>query len=182
MRARNLKPGFFKNEVLGKSDPINGHIFQGLWCLSDREGRLEDRPDRIHLEINGYRDLKTTAHALDWLAKHGFIRRYKVKRDKYIQVLKFNEHQNPHHTEKGSKLPGPNGELTVKAPKPNGHDPADSLLLIPDSGLPITDSGFPTPDPQEPDDQKVVNRKRAEELRAAICGGEADRRIKESRR
>ena len=51
MRARNLKPGFFKNEDLAEL-PFEGRLlFAGLWCLADREGRLEDRPKRIKAEI-----------------------------------------------------------------------------------------------------------------------------------
>lgn len=49
-RSRNIKPGLFKNEVLGVADPIYTILFQGLWVLADREGRLEDRPMRIKAE------------------------------------------------------------------------------------------------------------------------------------
>jgi hypothetical protein len=51
MRACNIKPGFFKNEVLGTAVPILSLLFSGLWGLADREGRLEDRPLRIKAEI-----------------------------------------------------------------------------------------------------------------------------------
>ena len=44
MRARNLKPSIFKNELLAVADPLYTLVFEGLWCLADREGRLEDRP------------------------------------------------------------------------------------------------------------------------------------------
>ena len=43
-RARNIKPGFFKNEILGVADPLYSLLFEGLWVLADRAGRLEDRP------------------------------------------------------------------------------------------------------------------------------------------
>ena len=46
-RARNIKPGFFANENLAECDPLARLLFAGLWCLADREGRLEDRPKRI---------------------------------------------------------------------------------------------------------------------------------------
>ena len=38
MRARNLKPGFFKNETLAEIEPLGRLLFQGLWCMADREG------------------------------------------------------------------------------------------------------------------------------------------------
>ena len=80
MRARNLKPGLFKNEELGTADPLYTLIFEGLWTLADREGRLEDRPLRIHAEINPYRTALGTEQALDWLVVHRFISRYRVER------------------------------------------------------------------------------------------------------
>ena len=49
-RSRNIKPSLFKNEVLGVADPLYTILFEGLWVLADREGRLEDRPLRIKAE------------------------------------------------------------------------------------------------------------------------------------
>lgn len=54
MRSRNLKPGFFRNELLAEIKPIGRILFQGLWCLADREGRLEDRPKRIKMDVLPY--------------------------------------------------------------------------------------------------------------------------------
>src|SRR5690625_577204 len=51
MRARNIKPGLFKNEILGEADPIYSLLFIGLWTLADKEGRLENRPKRIRAEL-----------------------------------------------------------------------------------------------------------------------------------
>lgn len=107
MRARNLKPSLFKNEILATSDPIYAWIFEGLWCLADREGRLEDRPRRIHLEINAGRAYETTENSLAWLAANGFIQRYTAELVDCIQVLMFSRHQKPHQREAPSVLPPP---------------------------------------------------------------------------
>jgi hypothetical protein len=48
-RARNIKPAFFKNEQLVELGMSTRLLFIGLWCLADREGRLEDRPKRIKM-------------------------------------------------------------------------------------------------------------------------------------
>lgn len=107
-RSRNIKPGFFSNEVLGVFDARIRLLFAGLWCYADRDGRLEDRPARIKAEILPYDDLDVDA-ALDTLAQpeHGpFIIRYEVEGKRYIQVVKFREHQSPHNTEKPSVIPG----------------------------------------------------------------------------
>jgi hypothetical protein len=126
MRARNIKPGLFKNEILGSSDPLFTLLFEGLWCLADREGRLEDRPLRIKAEVFPYRDNLDIHRYLTELERTGFVQRYKVGELALIQVLNFKKHQNPHHTEKKSELPAP-----VNSPLVNGEYPADSL--IPDS-------------------------------------------------
>ena len=143
-RSRNIKPGFFKNEDLGTSDPFVGLLFVGLWTLADKNGILEDRPLRIKAEIFPYREGLEVNRYLTELVTFGLIHRYEVNGVKYIQVAKFKEHQNPHHTEKPSIYPSYSDscKLTVKEPKTNGDNPADSLIpdslntdsLIPDIG------------------------------------------------
>lgn len=145
-RARNIKPGFFKNEVLGVADPLYSLLFEGLWILADRAGRLEDRPLRIKGEVFPYRDGLNVDAMLNWLESNGFIRRYTAQGKKCILVLEFVKHQNPHKNEAESELPAPSDDST----KPEeigttteiiGSTRADSLSsdsLIPDS--PILDS------------------------------------------
>lgn len=105
-RARNLKPGFFKNEDLAECSPWARLCFAGLWTLADREGRLEDRPKRIKGELFAY-DSVEVEPLLQELARFGFIVRYEVDGARYIQVSKFTEHQTPHYTERASVIPGP---------------------------------------------------------------------------
>lgn len=55
MRARNLKPGFFKNYQLAQiARPWGRLLFGGLWTLADKEGRLKDEPEWIRAEIFPY--------------------------------------------------------------------------------------------------------------------------------
>jgi hypothetical protein len=105
MRARNIKPGLFKNEELAECDIFARFMFTGLWCLADREGRLEDRPKRIRAEILPFDECDVNA-LLDQLAKSGFIDRYEVDGLKLIQIIAFSKHQYPHHREVPSSLPG----------------------------------------------------------------------------
>jgi hypothetical protein len=55
-RSRNLKPGFFKNELLADLSPLTRLFFQGIWCEADRRGILEDRPKRLKADILPYDD------------------------------------------------------------------------------------------------------------------------------
>jgi hypothetical protein len=144
-RARNIKPALFTNEILGVGHPLCTLLFQGLWVLADRAGRLEDRPLRIKAEIFPYREADVDA-MLHWLAHKGFIVRYQADGKAFIEVLNFTKHQNPHKNEKESEIPsvsdgcitsdflGTRSELI-------GSTRADSLssdsdLLIPDSLIP----------------------------------------------
>jgi len=129
-RARLIKPALFKNEILGVADPILSLLFAGLWCLADREGRLEDRHLRIKAELFPYREITAPLFNgyLTELQRLGFIRRFKVGDAAIIQVLNFTKHQTPHKTEKDSELPEEppesrakpcSSEITVKAPLNN---------------------------------------------------------------
>jgi hypothetical protein len=142
-RSRNIKPGFFRNEMLAECSPLTRLLFAGLWCLADRAGRLEDRPKRIRAEVLPYDD-GSVDDMLNELQRAGFIIRYQVGEQCFIQVLNFEKHQNPHHREAESTIPAPleDGASTGHASDKPGASPglssdkprtsrADSL--IPDS-------------------------------------------------
>ena len=141
-RARNIKPSFFTNELLGTEDPMVSLTFAGLWCLADKEGILEDRPLRIKAELFPYRENLDVNGYLTVLQRLGFIHRYVVNGVGYLQVINFEKHQCPHHTEKSKKYPKYQDvkDLTVKSPLSNDEKQvptrSDSLIhdsLIPDS-------------------------------------------------
>lgn len=146
-RSRNIKPGLFKNEILGVADPIYTLAFQGLWLLADRDGRLEDRPLRIKAETFPYRDQIDMDALLDWLQTEGFILRYQVAGKSFLQVLNFGKHQNPHKNETESEIPAPDEigstpEIIGTPTEEIRSTRADSLLLIPDS---LNKSSCPQP-------------------------------------
>lgn len=103
-RSRNIKPGLFDDEILGEADPIYTVLFCGLWTVADKEGRLEDRPMRIRKQILGYRNVDVNL-LLDWLNVESYLIRYQVEGRKYIQILNWGKHQNPHYKEADSDIP-----------------------------------------------------------------------------
>jgi hypothetical protein len=141
VRARSIKPGICDNEILGTADPLYTLLFERLWMMADREGRLEDRPLRIKAQAFPYRDGLDVDPMLVWLSEHGFIVRYVVDGNRYIQVCKFLEHQKPHQNEKDSVIPSVPSTTLVTSE----HNQGDKRLalnpssLTPDSGPP--DSG-----------------------------------------
>ncbi|MBJ2216405.1 DnaT-like ssDNA-binding domain-containing protein [Pseudomonas sp. MF7453] len=117
-RARNVKPGLFSNELLVELPAFDRLMFIGLWCLADREGRLEDRVKRIKIELLPCDDYDVDA-GLNRLASAGFISRYQVAGQSVIEIVNFQKHQSPHGSEKDSTLPDVNGYLTVNERKKN---------------------------------------------------------------
>lgn len=157
-RSRNIKPGFFKNDDLADLGPEAMLLFAGLWTLADRAGRLEDRPKRIKAEIFPYFDYDVDA-LLNQLSERGFVVRYEVDGARYVQVVNFDKHQNPHKDERASAIPAP-GEhhaSTVQAPDWHSSNRADSLNLIPDS-LPLI------PDCLEGEQDAPAKPKRASQI------------------
>lgn len=164
-RARNIKPGLFSNELLVELPAFDRLAFIGLWCLADREGRLEDRVKRIKIELFPCDDYDVDA-GLSRLAAAGFISRYQVAGYSVIEIVNFQKHQSPHGSEKDSALPDINGYLTVYERKKNvviagsqrkvlvgelelnvkeplEHvNPSLDNALIPDCGFLNPDSGF----------------------------------------
>lgn len=126
-RARNLKPGFFHDADLVELPVETRLLFAGLWTIADREGRLEDKPKQIKMDIYPADSFDVEA-MLCQLHDAKRILRYEVDGKRYIQVIKFSEHQNPHKDERASTIP---------APILHGANPADSLNLIPDSLNPV---------------------------------------------
>ena len=168
-RARNIKPSFFTNEILGTLDPFVGLTFAGLWCLADKDGILQDRPVKIKGELFPHRDGLDVNGYLTVLHLHKFIVRYVVDNSRYIKVLAFNEHQHPHHTEKAKGYPQPPAEVLAEldlfGEQPltrivNGYgtefarrSPSDSGFLIPENGecsSPVVDKSTPVDNFQPP--------------------------------
>jgi hypothetical protein len=141
-RARNIKPGFFKNEELGGLPFGARLLFIGLWTLADREGRLEDRPGRIAGELFPYdRDI-SIAEINSWLdglanGPEAFIVRYAIGKSRFLQITNFKKHQSPHHKEQASSIPA------RLDPDENGANPVHA------SGMHDASTG-PTPDDHQP--------------------------------
>ena len=165
-RARNIKPGFYKNEDLAECSVWARYIFPGLWMLADREGRLEDRPKRIKGDLLPYDGQDVEPLLAELAARKDaqgipFIIRYQNSEGRFIQISKFLVHQSPHYSEKQSIIKPPEfqesepDEAATTPRKPpeysekppvikRGSQPPDSL--IPDSLNPsslIADSPNP---------------------------------------
>lgn len=165
-RARNIKPGFFRNADLAELSFECRLLFVGLWTIADRSGRLEDRPKQVKMEIFPGDSIDVDL-MLEGLHSAGFIVRYSASNGRrYIWIRNFLKHQNPHVREPESAIPAcpeeavelqetpaNTGGCTEKAqPKkdenssgietaPGEHSASTGpARLIPDSGFLIPDS------------------------------------------
>ncbi len=116
MRTRNIRPGYFTNDVLAALPPLDRILFAALWCLADCEGRLEDRPRRIKAEALPYDDYDCDA-GLTRLQEAGFVVRYRVGAGAFIAIPKFHEHQylSADERKKRSEIPAPPGTNDLEA-------------------------------------------------------------------
>lgn len=149
-RARNIKPAFFQNEELGELLPIERLAFIGMWTVADFRGCIELKLKRLKVQLLPYDecDMELIVNVLE---KARFIRTYSVQGQRYIKIINFEKHQNPHKNERdaGSGIPdffedgnlhNENSDLYQDGTKPDfiGSTRADSLLLIPDTLIPLT--------------------------------------------
>jgi hypothetical protein len=127
MRIRSIKPEFYKHDGLAALEPITRILFTGLWCMADSAGRLEDRPKRIKAEVLPY-DTCDIEAMLAELALNGFITRYEVAGDHFIEIPAFSRHQRITGKEATaeSRFPSFSGSKRAtkgKHPRNNGETP-----------------------------------------------------------
>lgn len=124
MRSRLMKPNFYRDEDLSSLEPLAQILFSGLWCVADRDGRLEDRPRLVKSDVFPARDEVTSLDVVRWLdalVNINVIMRYEVDGKKYIQVKNFNKHQKISPKEARSTLPAPpQGAATAQQLHSNG--------------------------------------------------------------
>ncbi len=123
-KIRSIKPDFFIDEDLAQLEPLDRIAFAGLWTCADRDGRIEDRPGRLGVQILPYNgEGRNFDERLERLAAAGFIVRYRDSSGHRLLAIKsFSKHQRPHHTERPSVLEPP-PESHGEAPEDHGEDP-----------------------------------------------------------
>lgn len=118
-RTRLLHPGFFSDEKVISVPALHRILFQGLWILADREGRLEEKPVEIKIRVLPMDDCDISA-MLTVLAAAGLILRYKIGAKSYIAIPNFLRHQKPHQREVNSDIPPPQRAETTEAQPRHG--------------------------------------------------------------
>lgn len=110
-RIRTVKPDFFLDEELADLPFAARILYIGLWCLADREGRLEDRPKKIKAQLFPWDNIQIEDLLCKLHPKH--IIRYEVEGQRYIWIITFKKHQRPHTKEAPSQIPEYKGDLIL---------------------------------------------------------------------
>lgn len=135
-RIRTIKPEFFANEQVGAVPFQWRLLFIGLWLHADREGRLQERPQRLKAMLFPYDDLNIE-DGLGCLANARLIDRYEGNGLRLISIPTWAKHQQPHVRELASVLP----------PPPSGDQQSGAgLVLAPPEGKGTDQEGKGTRD------------------------------------
>lgn len=134
-RQRTLHPDFFTDERVVAVSAFARLMFQGLWCLADREGRLEDKPLQLKMRLFPA-DAVDGAVLVAELVGVGLVVRYEVEGRSYLSIPNFGKRQHVHPKEVPTKLPPPpkvmDGEETRAEPPSMEQKPG--LFVMPGGG------------------------------------------------
>jgi len=108
-----IRPQFFTSEQVASVSYPARLCFAGLWCLADREGRLEDKPNQIKIHLFPYDTKLNVDKLLGELQGANLIYRYECDGLKVIGMPTFTEHQPLHPHEVESKLPDMPSNVTA---------------------------------------------------------------------
>ncbi len=120
-RIRTIKPELFKDEELAELPPLTRLLFIGLFTMADSEGRLENRPRLIKIEILPYDKVNVQKMLLD-LHSSGLCTLYKELNREFIHINSFSKHQRitGKEADSPSQIPPPK-ETTGKQRGNNGE-------------------------------------------------------------
>jgi hypothetical protein len=120
-RKRDLHPEFFRDERVLQVSMGARLLFQGLWTIADREGRLEE-PHPVTLKATFLPvDHVDCAELLQELIEVGLVGRYEAKGVRILYLPGLKKRTRFHPKEVGSRLPPPPSEgLITRKVEPNG--------------------------------------------------------------
>lgn len=156
-RQRMLHPDFFTDPKVVSCSPLARLLFQGLWCLADKEGRLEGDLMALKLRVLPA-DNCDVGKLLGELITVGLVRAYAVEGRALLYLPGFLKRQRPHPKEPGSRLP---------APSPNAQ-PVEIRTAVEKHGEPrkeLIDPLSKTVDPSESESESESIKASVEQAR-----------------
>lgn len=127
-RARNIKWGFYTNDILAETSPHARLLFPALWMLADKNGRLEYRPKRLKAQVFPYEDIDIE-ECINQLISRNFAILYEVSGNSYIEIPNFAKHQNPHKNEQDTDIPSSKDGIVIKSNGSGGQGEESSNFM-----------------------------------------------------
>lgn len=103
MRARWLKPDFFRDKKIAEMGPVAALVYQSLWCLADDVGVAPCEPERIKGEMFVWWSavgVPEISGALRHLSGKKILTIYKAGDDVFCRLANFKKHQPIHKPSK----------------------------------------------------------------------------------
>ena len=124
-RIRNIKPAFFRHEVLQDLEAAHPGAYVmlsyvGLWTQCDAAGIFPWKPRLLKLDILPFLEF-SIEHTMTILQQAGFIARYTADGAEWGYIPTFTEHQ---------RITGKEATEGEKYPKPGGNKPGNNRETI----------------------------------------------------
>jgi len=103
-RIRTIKPEFFTSESILSIEPLARLLFIGLWCESDRDGRLAWKPKTLKFRYLPA-DNVDMDDLTEQLVSEGMILIYSSDGHEYCWIPSFSNHQVINNRESKSVIP-----------------------------------------------------------------------------
>lgn len=103
-RIRTIKPEFFTSESVCSVSPLARLFFIGLWCESDKEGRLKWKPKTLKFRYLPADNVEVSELSKE-LEDEGMILIYSVDGTEYCEIPAFKSHQVINNRERDSEIP-----------------------------------------------------------------------------
>lgn len=123
MRARWLKPEFFRDRKISALGAVPALVYQALWCVADDVGTAPCDADRLKGEMFYFWEsigVDAIEAGLSALEIAGRIHRYRVGDDTYCRITSFSKHQKVHKPSK-FRHPSSGQALTPNSASPVPH-------------------------------------------------------------
>lgn len=113
MKRRTIKPEFFSDTKTGRLSTTSQVLFMGMWCLSDRQGYLENDTEFLKSQILPYFKGNITSNLEEIIAK-GLVTVCSFEERNLLNINNFNKHQPIHPHEAQSSYPPIDSDDVIK--------------------------------------------------------------------
>lgn len=99
MRARTVKPEFFRDKKMAQAGPIVALVFEALWCIADDDGTAPCDPIQVKGDMFVHWDsigVPEIAEALRHLCRTSRTELFMVGDELFCRILNWKKHQKVH--------------------------------------------------------------------------------------